>query len=47
MRGLIEPKQFCMLTAIQHATKELRLDGMVLSADIRGGRPAKVLILPV
>lgn len=41
-RGLIEPKQSCALTVVLRATRELRLDGVALSADVRGGRPAKV-----
>lgn len=40
--GLVEPKQSCALTVVLRASRELRLDGTTLSADIRGGKAAKV-----
>lgn len=40
--GLIEPKQSCALTVVLRASRELRLDGATLSANIRGGKAAKV-----
>lgn len=42
VRGLVQPKQSCTLAVVLRATKELRLDGVTLSANIRGGKPAKV-----
>lgn len=42
VRGLVQPKQSCTLAVVLRATKELRLDRVTLSANIRGGKPAKV-----
>lgn len=41
-RGLIEPKHSCALTVVIRATRELRLNGITLTANVRGGRQAKV-----
>ncbi|CAM9172605.1 unnamed protein product [Choristocarpus tenellus] len=40
--GLIEPSEVVNLSVTLHAKMELSLDGLVLCANIRGGRPAKV-----
>lgn len=40
-RGLIEPKKSCALTVVIRATRELRLNGIALVANVRGGRQAK------
>lgn len=42
VRGLVQSKQSSTLAVVLRATKELRLDGVTLSANIRGGKPAKV-----
>eukprot|EP00903_Cladosiphon_okamuranus_P009303 g8875.t1 len=43
-KGLVEPKQSCTLTVVLRASRELLLDGTTLSADIRGGKAAKILL---